>query len=350
MNLELPPTLPACSLPNERSSPLVVADLEPVSNRRSSSIYDTETSSTGDADGETTIFQEKTMVEGIDEEAEDSPAKIGVDTFHSSFRLSGVHTEEKASVSGPNPLQNYFAEKDVTEANHDVTIVGEAGDIVDASGKLLYPDANTRPVGSQRASHLRLDLKPPSPHPWDLVEPPNDHRKPGYYSPSASHNFHAMQSTTNARPLIPKSSYYFGPPPLDSAYGTAPIGQIGVHHPREIIRVERDYTGGELVQFAPIYPLELENRLTPTQFLESINSINELLISAHSLRHSFLDNVLTVFSLQLSKLFVTTHYEKEMQRVHHLIDDLNAALFNPVGLNILWPENVAFLFLEIEYY
>lgn len=67
--------------------------------------------------------------------------------------------------------------------------------------------------------------------------------------------------TRNARPLIPKSSYYFGPPPPDSAYGTAPIGQIGVHHPREIIRVERDYTGGELIQFAPIYPLELENRV-----------------------------------------------------------------------------------------
>lgn len=64
-----------------------------------------------------------------------------------------------------------------------------------------------------------------------------------------------------SRSLIPKSSYYFGPPPPDSAYGTAPIGQIGVHHPREILRVERDYTGGEVIQFAPIYPLELEGRV-----------------------------------------------------------------------------------------
>ena len=63
------------------------------------------------------------------------------------------------------------------------------------------------------------------------------------------------------RPLIPKSAYYFGPPPPDSAYGTAPVGQIGVHHPREILRVERDYTGGEVIQFAPIYPLELEGRV-----------------------------------------------------------------------------------------
>lgn len=51
-------------------------------------------------------------------------------------------------------------------------------------------------------------------------------------------------------------------------------------------------------------------QITPTQFLESINALNEKLISAHSLRHSFLDNMLAVFSLQLSKLFWTSHYEK----------------------------------------
>jgi len=152
------------------------------------------------------------------------------------------------------------------------------------------------------------------------------------------------------RPLIPKSSYYFGPPPSDSAFGTPPAGQVGVHHPREIVRIERDYTGGELIQFAAIYPLEFEGRINPTQFLESINAINELLISAHSLRHSFLDNVLAVFSLQLSRLLLTSHYEKDMERLRYLFDDLNAGLYNPVGLNLLWPRDVAFLFLEIEYY
>lgn len=51
-------------------------------------------------------------------------------------------------------------------------------------------------------------------------------------------------------------------------------------------------------------------QITPTQFLESINAINEVLISAHSLRHSFLDNMLSVFTLQLSRLILTSHYEK----------------------------------------
>jgi hypothetical protein len=34
-----------------------------------------------------------------------------------------------------------------------------------------------------------------------------------------------------------------------------------VHHPREIIRIERDYASGELAQFATTYPLELEGRV-----------------------------------------------------------------------------------------
>ncbi|KAJ3823483.1 Golgin subfamily A member 7/ERF4 family-domain-containing protein, partial [Lentinula raphanica] len=155
---------------------------------------------------------------------------------------------------------------------------------------------------------------------------------------------------SRSRSLIPKSSYYFGPPPPGSAYGTSPIGQIGLHHPREIIRIERDYTGGELIQFAPIYPLELEGRITPTQFLESINSINERLISAHSFRHAMIDNLLAVFTLQLSTVLFETHYDKEMQRLQQLFDELNADLYNPSGLNLLWPQKVAFLFLEIEYY
>ncbi|KAF8887714.1 Golgin subfamily A member 7/ERF4 family-domain-containing protein [Infundibulicybe gibba] len=231
--------------------------------------------------------------------------------------------------------------------------VKDADSILDSNGRLLFPDSKHPSMASRRASHLRLDIKPPSPQPWDLVDPPADNvctSGPEYYSTLESRKYDTLRSTSHTRPLIPKSSYYFAAPPPDSAYGTHPIGQIGLHHPREILRIERDYTGGELIQFAPIYPLELEGRITPTQFLESINAINEVLISAHSLRHSFLDNILAVFSLQLSRLFIPSHYEKEMQCLRYLVDDLNTGLYNPVGLNILWPQSVAFLYLEMEYY
>lgn len=111
-------------------------------------------------------------------------------------------------------------------------------------------------------------------------------------------------------------------------------------------------------------------QITPTQFLESINAINELLISAHSLRHSFWYNTLATFTLQLSRLVATSHHEKvrpskfkpevyssnlfhfttpthqEMLKLQYLFDDLNTGLYNPVGLNLLWPRAVAFLFVS----
>lgn len=37
-----------------------------------------------------------------------------------------------------------------------------------------------------------------------------------------------------------------------------------------------------------------------------------------------------------------------MLRLRDLIDDLNAGLYNPVGLNILWPRNVAFLYVCVR--
>ncbi|KAF9785885.1 Golgin subfamily A member 7/ERF4 family-domain-containing protein [Thelephora terrestris] len=183
-----------------------------------------------------------------------------------------------------------------------------------------------------------------SPPPWEVTGPPE-----------GSEDIHRVINETlttqrTSKRLIPKSSYYYGPPPPDTAFGTDPIGQIGIHHPREIVRVERDYSGGEIIQFSAVYPLEFEGRITPTQFLESINAINEILISAHSLSYSCLDNMLAFLTLQLSRLVTSTHYEKEMSRLHRLIDDMNKNTFNPVGLNVVWPKDVAFLFLEIEYY
>ncbi|CAE6390182.1 unnamed protein product [Rhizoctonia solani] len=157
-------------------------------------------------------------------------------------------------------------------------------------------------------------------------------------------------STRTRRRDIPHSSYYSGPPGLDSAYGSDPVAQIGVHYPREILRIERDYSGGELCQFHPTFPLELEGRITPVQHQESMNSINEVLISAHSLFPSFVYNSVAILTLYLSTLFFSSHYDKEMQRLRLLIDQLNREVYNPQGLNILWPQRTAFLFLEIEYY
>ncbi|KAK0446472.1 uncharacterized protein EV420DRAFT_904670 [Desarmillaria tabescens] len=255
---------------------------------------------------------------------------------------------EKDSVW--HPLQ--FS--DPADQTQDTTVVDLGDSIVDANGRLVFPDGmnkNSPPPFPRGSVHPIDTQKPHSPQPWELVDPPpsNGH-KPSQYG-TVSNKFSTLQGTSYAfflvhnvamsligpcrhrRPLIPKSSYYFGPPPPDAAFGTPPMGQIGVHHPREVIRIERDYTGGELIQFAPIYPLELEGRITPTH-----------------IRRSMVDNVLAVVTLYLSRLIITSHYEKEMKRLRLLFDELNTGLYNPAGLNLLWPSKVAFLYMEIEYY
>lgn len=238
-------------------------------------------------------------------------------------RADGAH--EETDITDWNPLQRSAAPSPELDAQLPPQMASvETGTKKDSflsdSGRLLFPDADTdieaspkateSPVISRRpSSNLRnLEIKaiPPSPQPWDLIDPPSSHdndakakeaygttivgsskfstlQKASYVLPF--HPTFPMSSSTvpyihngsrvcrshrQPRSKIPKSSYYFGPPPSGSAYGTPPTGQIGVHHPREILRVERDYTGGELMQFAPIYPLELEGRVR-TIYLVSIS-------------------------------------------------------------------------------
>lgn len=130
----------------------------------------------------------------------------GTEHAHSrqGSRLDGTQSIPTANQIVPtwDPLHN-----DPHAAFQDKTITVEEDekveeDIVDSKGKLLIPDQDDvegKPMGSRRTSHLRLDLKPPSPQPWDQIEPPlNNNMKAvaGYYSPAASQQkFHSMQNT-----------------------------------------------------------------------------------------------------------------------------------------------------------
>ena len=134
-------------------------------------------------------------------------------------------------------------------------------------------------VGSSRrtaAAHpLKVDipLNSHSPPLWEIIGPSGDNDAPHH---TANEGFATQQYVAclllrdhisrdlafrSSKRLIPKSSYYYGPPPPDTAFGTDPIGQIGIHHPREIVRIERDYSGGEIIQFSAVYPLEFEGRV-----------------------------------------------------------------------------------------
>lgn len=69
----------------------------------------------------------------------------------------------------------------------------------------------------------------------------------------------AFHPGLSSRPSIHSQRSSVAP---ESVYGTTQVGVIGEHKPREVIRVERDYSGGELCQFWSGWIWELEGRVS----------------------------------------------------------------------------------------
>ena len=109
----------------------------------------------------------------------------------------------------------------------------------------------------------------------------------------------------------PHSSYALSATPGDIYFGSEPTGTIGLHHPKEIVRIERDWSAGaEVCQFYSSWVMELEGRVTPTHFLDLINTINHHLQLAHSPGATVWENTLAVLTWHTSLWWYTSHYEK----------------------------------------
>ncbi|KAK8849445.1 hypothetical protein IAR55_004778 [Kwoniella newhampshirensis] len=148
----------------------------------------------------------------------------------------------------------------------------------------------------------------------------------------------------------PRSSYPRQALPPDTYFLQPVTGTIGRHLPKEIVRVERDWSGGEVCRFETSFPMELEGRISPKQFMSFINDLNEPLVSAYSVTGATADNIIAVATLWTSLLWRTSWFERELRRAEQVIRQANQDLFNANGLNVLSPRDVALQFLEVEYY
>lgn len=115
-------------------------------------------------------------------------------------------------------------------------------------------------------------------------------------------------------------------------------------------RIERDFSTGEVIQFYPSMPPELEGRLASVDFSETINDINTILLSAQARGWALFDNALMLLTFYLSPYILGTRYHRQMKHLVTYLDTANASLFRPAGLNLVDPMKTAYLFLEIEYY
>ncbi|ORY35010.1 Golgin subfamily A member 7/ERF4 family-domain-containing protein [Naematelia encephala] len=137
----------------------------------------------------------------------------------------------------------------------------------------------------------------------------------------------------------------------DTTYFGQPVtGTIGLHLPKEVVRIERDWSGGEVCQFDTTFPIELEDRITPDQWRTFIDQLNIHLAEAYSVKGAVMDNLLAIFTWWTSLLWSTSHFERGLKEAEKTIQQANTEVFESKGLRVLSPRSVALQFLEIEYY
>ena len=162
-----------------------------------------------------TTMAERTLVEdeGVGEQEErGSGHSMGGEGSGLTATINGAHAHKKSLGSQVSleevhdkPIPSWVPNTttgegiEMQERGEATVMVVEEEDIVDSKGKLLFPDGDTPaklPI-SRRGSHLKLDLKPPSPLPWEQVGPPLDNNLKavgGYYSPATS-RFRVIQGS-----------------------------------------------------------------------------------------------------------------------------------------------------------
>lgn len=162
-------------------------------------------------------LQEETMVAELEDGEEKTNQKAGggdeegpprtTPRLPPSPPLTRVGTNESTSrpdnPSSWHPLQD---QKPSNTQDADATVVVvEDGEVVDQNGhpQSQFSDSGERPSISPSArrasaSHLHLEIKPPSPQPWELIEPPsaNGRKERGddFYSTIGSQKFNTLQS------------------------------------------------------------------------------------------------------------------------------------------------------------
>jgi hypothetical protein len=128
------------------------------------------------------------------------------------------------------------------------------------------------------------------------------------------------------------------------------INTSGITAPKQIIRIDRDYAKGELCQFQTVFPLEIDGRINPRRFQQTIDTINEMLAKAHNPKHNFFDNCLACLTIYTSTLCLRTHFDRMIEEICKFLDSENITLYNSQGLNFRDPRRTSFLFLELELY
>ncbi|CAJ0919376.1 11109_t:CDS:2 [Entrophospora sp. SA101] len=111
--------------------------------------------------------------------------------------------------------------------------------------------------------------------------------------------------------------------------------------PKTVIRIERDYSKGELCQFKNDFPKEINERVSPMRFKETIDKLNELLKEADNPKYSWFENCLACITLYSSILCIRSHYDKMVEEICFFLNDENLNCYNELGVNFRDPRKTS---------
>ncbi|KAI9204067.1 Golgin subfamily A member 7/ERF4 [Polychytrium aggregatum] len=117
-----------------------------------------------------------------------------------------------------------------------------------------------------------------------------------------------------------------------------------------IIRVDRDYSGGEsTIKFVTDMPAALKPLGVPPEVYHgTIRSINDMLQESGRVSgHSVLECCFSVWTCFMFDYCIKTHFDKTRKRLTEFLERENSEKYKAFGIKFVDPEKTAFLDLVI---
>ncbi|XP_002131890.2 golgin subfamily A member 7 [Ciona intestinalis] len=117
---------------------------------------------------------------------------------------------------------------------------------------------------------------------------------------------------------------------------------------RKRIFLQRDFSNGMAVRFQTRFPSELDGRVNPEEFSQTISVLNEKYRQAEEISFStYCEGCLACLTGYLLLLCINTHYKKVLKEISKYIEDQNNTIYWPKRILIKDPFESGLRSIEI---
>jgi len=113
--------------------------------------------------------------------------------------------------------------------------------------------------------------------------------------------------------------------------------------------VERDYSRGLAIRFSIDLPKQLDGLIDVDVWEKTIGTINAEFAEADMVGlRSVGETVLSLFSCYISRLFLPSRYQKQLDKIRRYIERQNRSVFIPAGLYLIDPMERGLRVIEVN--